>query len=91
MQKTNKISQKYNASTIHNIYEIYQKNDSNKLNKWITARRIMDSLEGWGLRIIDYNKFNYSCAFVYEDHTKKLKLYYFTLSNTEQICNYYKR
>ena len=86
--KKNKISQRYTESTIHNIYEIYQKHDSKKFNRWHNAMRKMNELDGWGLKVIDYNSYNFSCAFLFLTPDKKTKLYYYALNNSEAIYNY---
>lgn len=72
MRKTNKISIEYDESTYYNIYELYQKNDFGKLNKYIHAHSVMRSKDGWGLKIIHHNKYGFSCAFVFEQKEENI-------------------
>lgn len=88
-KKQNKISIAYDESTIYHIYEIYQKHDSKKFNKYMRAVRKMDEMEGWGMKILHHSAYNFSCAFLYMDEKKQIRLYYIGMNNSEMEFKYY--
>ena len=88
-KQPNAISQQYNDSTILRIFEIYQKPDSKKYNKYVHALRQMEEMEGWGFKIIHYNAYTYSCGFLYLDSDKKIMLRYFASNGSEHDYKYY--
>ena len=90
MKKMNNISMEYSESSIYRIFEIYAKPDSKKYNKYVNALRKMEELDGWGFKILTYNKFRYSCAFLFINEEKEIMLYYFGMNDTEHQYKYYR-
>ena len=88
-KQTNAISQKYNESTILRIFEIYQKPDSKKYNKYVHALRVMENLDGWGFKILYHSKYNFACGFLYENDKKEIRLYFFAANDSEHDYKYY--
>lgn len=88
-KKPNKISLAYAESTIYHIYEIYQKHDSKKFNKYVHALRRMEALDGWGFKVIHHSAYNFSCGFLFMDENKEIRLYYIGSNDSEHDYRYY--
>lgn len=88
MKKTNRLSKLYDESTIYSIFEVYQNFNEKKYRKYLRAIRTMEEYEGWGFKIIHYQSADYTCAFLYMDENKRIKIYYFSWT-TEYTVNYH--
>lgn len=88
-KRYNKISKAYTESTVFRIFEVYQRPDSEKYNKYVSVLRAMEEMDGWGFKIIHHNAYNYSCGFLYMDSDKNIKLRYFASNGSVHDYKFY--
>ena len=76
----------WKKSTLVNLTDAYKKPSAAKSHIWNTCRENMAACGGWGLRIISYNTFMFTCGFLFTDpETGVIKFKHFTPTYTTII------
>lgn len=74
---------RYEKSNMLNITDAYTKPSTAKTNIFFNILRDMANNAGWGLKIISYNTFMFTCGYLFTDkETGVIKFKYFTPSYT---------
>lgn len=73
----------YEKSTMFNITDAYKKPSKAKYSVWLDCAYDMIKNSGWGLKVISYNTFMFTCAYLFvEPETGVVKFKYFTPNHT---------
>lgn len=72
---------RYNNSTYTSLNDVYAKHSEKKSNAWEYCRRLMATLNGYGLKVLSYNTFMFTAGFLFTDEsTGVVKFMYITPS-----------
>lgn len=66
--------QTYNRYYGRTLYECYNKPSTEKVSSWFNIHNEMVSKGGWGLTVLSYNTFMYTCAYTYEYEPTNTKI-----------------
>lgn len=69
---------RYKASDLYSLYCAYAKPSIRKINAWEYCVNLMNKMGGFGLKIISYNTFMFTAAFVFDDENGVEKMMYIT-------------
>lgn len=66
---------RYRRSDCYSIHEAYRTCSSKKEEAWEYCRRLRDSKNGRGLKVIGHNSSFFSAGFLYEEDGKEMFMY----------------
>ena len=69
---------RYQASDLYSLYYAYNKPSIRKINAWDYCANLMEKFGGFGLKIISYNTFMFTAAFVFDDENGIEHMMYIT-------------
>jgi hypothetical protein len=69
---------RYTNSTLYGLYYAYAKPSIAKQNAWNYCVNLMDKYNGYGLRVISYNTFMFTAAFLFLDENGVVNMMYIT-------------
>lgn len=73
----------YQKSTMFNLTDAYVKPSAAKSAAWYSCLRDMVNNAGWGLKVLSYNTFMFTCGYLFVDpETGVIKFKYFTPNHT---------
>lgn len=76
----------YDKSTMTNLTDAYKKPSKAKSSVWFDCRYDMAKNFGWGLKVISYNTFMFTCGYLFTDkETGVVKFKFFTPNHTTVV------
>lgn len=70
---------RYANSTDYSLYHAYARPSVAKQRAWAYCEELMNKYEGWGLKVLSYNTFMFTAAFLFEDkETGVIQMMYIT-------------
>ncbi|MBQ5475984.1 MAG: hypothetical protein IIT65_15230 [Lachnospiraceae bacterium] len=76
----------YEKSTMLNITDAYAKPSTAKQNAFMSCLYDMANNAGWGLKVISYNTFMFTCGYLFvEPETGVVKFKFFTPNHTTVV------
>lgn len=82
-QEKRDIVRRYHRATNEGLYDVYTKPSHNKINAYEKIFHEMVQNGGWGLKILSYNTFMFTCAYQCVDENGVIHLVYHTPSKKE--------
>lgn len=88
----------YNRSHMRNIFQAYKEPSSAKINAFEYCERLCEKYNGYGLKIVSKNTFQFSVGFLFDDDNEQTYFCYITanydryypLSDTHIVYEYSK-
>ncbi len=81
----NEIVRRYHRTPNDGLYDVYTKPSHNKINAYERIYHEMMQAGGYGLKILSYNTFMFTCAYMVQGKDGALYLIYHTPSKKEVI------
>ena len=76
----------YDNSSMTNLTDAYKKPSKAKYSVWLDCAYDMLKNFGWGLKVISYNTFMFTCGYLYTDkETGVVKFKFFTPNHTTVV------
>lgn len=69
---------RYSNSTLYGLYYAYENPSVAKQNAWDYCVNLMDKYNGYGLRVVSYNTFMFTAAFLFLDENGVVNMMYIT-------------
>lgn len=76
---------RYNRAYDDSLYDVYTKPSHNKINAYEKIYHEMISCGGYGLKILSYNTFMFTCAYIKQGGDGSLYLIYHTPTRRDVI------
>lgn len=73
-KKDNDILNTYNRYYGRTLYDCYNKPSTEKATSWFNIHNEMIANKGYGLTVLSYNTFMYTCAYTYTDESTNTEL-----------------
>ena len=90
--ENNKIAQAhinaYDNSTINYLWECYDHYSQYKINAYNRCLDLMNSLNGWGLRILSYNSNVFTVGFLFNDPETGVIRFAYITRDYDRFCDY---
>ena len=68
----------YQRSGMYSLEDAYGRHSSAKASAWRYCERLMDSLSGWGLKVISANGYQFTAGFEFTGEEGQLMFMYIT-------------
>ena len=72
----------YNYSDMYELWDAYGRCSQSKRNAWDYCKGLMHKMNGYGLKVISANTFQFTAGFEYEENGKKMFMYITKASDT---------
>ena len=73
----------YQRSTSYELYDVYGRCSSAKMKAWDYCKELMYKFNGYGLKIISANGYQFTAGFMFEEDGKTMFMY---ISKTHDIA-----
>lgn len=83
-KKDESIYNEYQRSVMYNLFDAYNNVSKKKWEAWEYCESLMKKWEGWGLKVISHNSYQFTAGFLFKDNDK-LYLMYITKSYDRKI------
>lgn len=65
----------YQRSTSYELYDVYGRCSSAKMKAWDYCKELMYKFNGYGLKIISHNGYQFTAGFMFEEDGKTMFMY----------------